>query len=534
MSRERKLIESHLLIENKQQKVVPFRYNAIQARYDEQKTNRDIILKGRQFGFSSVIGAEALMACLTKDNTRAVVISHEKDATQRLFARVKKYVERFYIRDANGEPQWYKVPVSYNNRNELHFPETNSTFYIGTAGAKAVGRGDTIHFLHLSEVAFYDRMDELLAGLIPAVTKEGRIILETTANGFNSFRDWWEASKIGKTSFKQHFFSWLEHKEYSERVIDKGIIEGKLDDEEISLVERFNASPEQLQWRRLKLLEYKGDMDRFHQEFPVDDFEAFISSGRPVFNQNILKLYLNTCRAPYERGFVSEIGQYSQGDEGYIRIYEWPEEDVDYVIGADVAEGLEHGDYSVGMVMSRDFRLVATWHGHIDPDLFARELVGLARFYNGAVIGVERNNHGILVNQKIKDMGYEGLYRRQYLDKVRKAPAHQLGWQTDTKTKAMIIGELREAIREEAIEIYEEETIKELLSYQVDTNGHTNAQEGQHDDRVMALAIALKMVALTSPMEYSGGRIYQPRSVAVIKQELRRLKSHGKNYVVTK
>lgn len=528
MTKERKHIENHLLIENKDRKIVRFKLNAIQAKYDDNRTNRDIILKARREGFSSYILALFLIDCLKTPNTRSVVVSHKTEATQRLLERVKRYIERFYDGD-----EFVKIPLTYNNRSELYFPETNSSFYIGTAGSDSFGRGDTIHNLHLSELAFYDSPKELLTALIPTVPKNGRIVIETTANGFNEFKDLWELTKAGKTAFTPHFFPWWEHDEYT--LAGEPI---ELDAEERNLKARFNLTDDQLRWRREMIREMLTDpnkettMDIVRQEYPSDDFEAFISSGRPVFNQQILKLYLENVIPPVARGYVSEIGQLTHDEKGYVRFYKYPEVGKQYVIGADVAEGLEKGDYSVGMVLSRDLELVATWHGHIDPDLFAQELVGLARFYNGAVIGCERNSIGILVNQKIKDLGYDALYRRQYIDKIRKAPAHELGWKTDAKTKPTIIQELGAALREQVIDIYEEDTIKELLAYQRDEAGHTNAQEGMHDDRVIALAIALKMCHLTSPMEYQGGRMFPPNSVEYVKAQMRKLKSKSKNYVI--
>ena len=74
-----------------------------------------------------------------------------------------------------------------------------------------------------------------------------------------------------------------------------------------------------------------------------------------------------------------------------------PEEDTAYVIGADVAEGLKHGDYSSAHVLAvgDETRVVAEWHGHIEPDLFAYELFKLGTWYNTALVLPEVNNHGL-------------------------------------------------------------------------------------------------------------------------------------------
>ena len=282
MTTERRQIENHLLIENKQRKIVRFRLNNIQAEYDDKRTNRDIILKARQEGFSSFILALWLIDCLKTPNTKSVVVSHETESTQRLLARVKMYIERFY--DGND---FVKVKLTYNSKSELYFPETNSTFYIGTAGQKSFGRGDVVNNLHVSEIAFFENPELFITSIIPAVPDDGRIVMETTANGFNYFKNYWERSRRNETPFETHFFPWWKHKEYTVEGEDLG----NLSDDEVSLVERFNLTEAQLRWRRNKISEFPSDQ-QFRQEYPADEFEAFISSGRPVFNTEILKRYL--------------------------------------------------------------------------------------------------------------------------------------------------------------------------------------------------------------------------------------------------
>jgi len=267
---------------NKQRKVVKLKLNDIQAKYDENQTNRDIILKARQEGFSSKILADFLIDCLSVDNTQSVVVSHEQKAAQRLLQRVRFYIENFY--EGN---EFIKIPLTYNSKSEIYFPETNSTFYIGTPGQKSFGRGDVVNNLHVSEIAFFDNPEEFITGIIPAVPDDGRIVMETTANGFNYFKQYWERSRGGFTPFKIHFFPWWEHYEYQ----IKGEDLGNLTDDEVSLVERFNVTEDQLRWRRRKMTEFP-DESKFQQEYPADEFEAFISSGRPVFNSEILKRYL--------------------------------------------------------------------------------------------------------------------------------------------------------------------------------------------------------------------------------------------------
>jgi intein/homing endonuclease len=141
-------IETFLWVETKNQDVIPFILNNIQGRLIEllnkfirlfpNKPFRIIILKGRQFGFSTLILAIFFIKCLLVNNTRAAVISHEEDATKRLFKKIKFFAKTLVARPT----------LDKESEKEYSFPRTNSYFYIGTAGAKSFGRGDNITDLH--------------------------------------------------------------------------------------------------------------------------------------------------------------------------------------------------------------------------------------------------------------------------------------------------------------------------------------------------------------------------------------------------
>ena len=133
------------------------------------------------------------------------------------------------------------------------------------------------------------------------------------------------------------------------------------------------------------------------------------------------------------------------------------------------------------------------WYGHIDPDLFGYELVKLARYYNDAYLGVEANNHGLTTLKAIQRYDYWNLYFAKIYDRFTDSITQKLGWQTTSKTKPMAIDKLAEFVREFHIGIKSKTTIQELLTYIIEENGSTNAQQGCHDDCVMSLAIALQI-----------------------------------------
>jgi hypothetical protein len=179
-----------------------------------------------------------------------------------------------------------------------------------------------------------------------------------------------------------------------------------------------------------------------------------------------------------------------------LRVWDDPKPGARYVIGADVAEGLEHGDYSCADVLDAVTGYqVAQWHGHISPDLFGDVLFHLARRYNNALLGVERNNHGLTTITRIKDRSYTNLYAQE--DVERTFDGHQTskaGWLTTQKSKFKIIDQIAGELRDGDCGIACEDTVKEMSTYIINANGSYGATPGYYDDRVMSRAIAGEML----------------------------------------
>jgi hypothetical protein len=192
-----------------------------------------------------------------------------------------------------------------------------------------------------------------------------------------------------------------------------------------------------------------------------------------------------------ERGKVTFVAD----DKGYISIWQEPDPDRFYCIGADVAEGLVKGDYSCAMVgESEDLDVVAMWHGHIDPDLFGMELIKLGTYYNNAYVGVENNNHGGTTLTTMKKNEYWNLYFSKSYDRLNDTLTKKIGWTTSLKSKPIMIDKLAEYIREMYVGVYSELAITEMLTYVIEDRGSTNAQVGCYDDTVIALAIMLQLL----------------------------------------
>lgn len=231
----------------------------------------------------------------------------------------------------------------------------------------------------------------------------------------------------------------------------------------------------------------------FEQEY-LCSFDAVLT-GRMVFDRDLVGKALKESFKPKYRTEISPAGSLAKKDSGSLRVWDEPKPGARYVIGADVAEGLEHGDYSCAQVLDGvTGEQVAQWHGHLDPDKFGATLAAIGKRYNKALIGVERNNHGLTTLVAVRDTGYSNIYAQEDIERRNEGTlTKKLGWLTTSKSKFKIIDQLAAALRDGDHGIWDSETIKEMQTYVIDDGGSYNAAPGYFDDRVMALGIALEM-----------------------------------------
>lgn len=185
---------------------------------------------------------------------------------------------------------------------------------------------------------------------------------------------------------------------------------------------------------------------------------------------------------------------------GPVHIWQEPLQSHVYVIGADTAEGLEHGDAAAAAVLDvHSGLLVATFHGTYEPDPFGEELFQLGNYYNKALMGVEANNHGHTTIATLRRLGYPKIFRRRTFGQVSERYAPQFGWLTNKQTKPKMIDDLGAAIRDGTIDVRDEYTLAELRTYirEYTSGGGVKMHGSPHDDRVMALALAVQMIPYT-------------------------------------
>lgn len=283
----KEFIENEFDILDRKGNIVPFRLfpvqdmylQMMQKDYPDMEGVREIILKARQEGFSSFVLALFAVDFITKPNSVSICIAHRKDATQKLFRKVKFYVDS-YCKKHGFDPKKY---FSSDNKNEMEHAHNGAYFYIGTAGSKVGGRGGTANNILFSEAAFYQDTDiitarEIIEGSSQQVYQgTGKIFIESTANGFgNYYQLEWDRAVKNESNFNARFFSW-------EEFYDKAWIEEK----------RKSFQSEEM----------------FKQEYPLSPEEAFIHSGTPFFDMKAIQyLFENVAADPVDQGELAQDG----------------------------------------------------------------------------------------------------------------------------------------------------------------------------------------------------------------------------------
>lgn len=497
-----RIIEENFRIIDKNERSVPFVFNPIQKKIFDTITGRDIVLKARQEGCSSLILALFAVDFLFMENSRSVCIAHDRDSTIKLFDRVKYFIKAFEERTET------KIPLTYNTRTELVNEENNAYFYVGTAGSGNFGRSATLTNVHFSEIAFYPQPEQIYLAASQAGTPR-RIFIESTAWGYGDFFfKMWNDAVNEKNSYRAHFFGWHDFPEYTA----PADYQVEMTSEESKIKDRFHLTHGQIAWRRVKMSEFTSDTS-FKREYPMTPDEAFVSSGNPVFSIESLQWY-RTAQSQIKPAAVignlvgSSPPAFDKADKGYIRVWQLPKANSQYVIGADAAEGRPQGDFACAQVLDRrTFEQVAVWHGKCDPDVFGRELFRLGAWYNNALMAPERNSIGIAAIVALRDLYYPNLYIRESVGTLEDKLKPELGWITDLKTKPLMVADGQKAIRDKLIMLHDELTLNELFSYQFDESGKANAVVGAHDDRVIALLIAIQMYYRTPLITAQKNRI---------------------------
>ena len=476
---------------------------AVNEQYSTGKPVRVIVLKARQLGISTV--AEALMFAwvMMHEQTYGLVIAHEIDASEYLLNMTKLYWETFPFKDI--------YTTKYVSRKELAWEETGSSIRIATAKNMRAGRSRTINAMHGSEIAFWDRPDEMMLGLRQTIPNHAKsmIILESTANGVgNWFYDTWQNAVSGENDYKPLFFPWWNHPEYTATAsnLKKEALTGLNEDERV--LKKLKVSDDHLIWRRWAVRNLAdSNLERFMQEYPSTPEEAFIASGTNVFPIQSLKLVYEPKLGV--KGFLTRRGNYVEflpDRSGSLTIFRKPSSDLGwgkYFIGADPTHTTMGDNACAQVINRRTYEQVAVWNGKIDPMTFAEELAKLGAYYNHATISTEVEGPGYATIGRLIEIDYPYIWRNRWADKSPGKISETMGWSTTWKRKEWAIGWLIKLICDRDMTIHDAQTYDEMRTYVTLPNGGYGPADGSgrsHDDCVMAMAIACICASTEGPV----------------------------------
>ena len=416
------------------------------------RSRYSLMLKARQLGFSTLVAVYCLWLSFFYEDRVIIMLSRTEREAIKLLQK-SKYAFRFL-------PQWMKDRGPPMNETQTKMEFANESYLESLPSANDPARGESVYLVVVDELAFLPNGDEAWSSIEPIADVGGRVIALSTANGEgNLFHRLWVGAETRTNRFKALFHPWWANGRTDQWYEDK-----KLD------------VPE---WQMA-------------QEYPDNPEDAFLKSGRPVFGLEMLRAI--QTREPMRRGHLTKRLEFVPEDDGPLRIWKLPIQEDRYVIGCDVAQGMEHGDFSSAHVINaRNGQVVAHWHGRIDPDLLGTDvLIPLGKWYMDALVGVESNNQGLVTLKALSRLRYHPIYMQRSPRYKKSVPTDILGWRTSQVTKPHAAGELNAALREGDLKLWCADTVAELRTFVYNENDRM--QGSPFDDRTMSLMIANQML----------------------------------------
>lgn len=259
-----------------------FELNDTQRQLLSDLHGRDIILKARQLGVTTLMCLVALDECLTRPNWRAAIIAHRLEDAKSIFDSKVKFA---YDRLPDGIRA--SLPTVKDSADTLHLANGSSISVTTSA------RSGTLQRLHISEFGKIcatnpSKAREIISGSLPAAER-GAITIESTAEGqegkfYEMVRDAREVQasgrELGPKDYRFHFFPWWIEDSYRYPADEVRVTPederyfSKLADEN-----GIHLDAEQKAWWIKTEREQGGDMGREYPATPDEAFEQAIEGA---------------------------------------------------------------------------------------------------------------------------------------------------------------------------------------------------------------------------------------------------------------
>jgi hypothetical protein len=430
--------------------------------------NEDMIisLKARQIGMTTIAVGYAMWHAIFHDDSPWLFVSRTQDAATKMLNRGMYAFNRL--------PPWMKRRIGVpKTLTQQYITLPNGSSVESVPATASTGRGDSVYGAILDEVAFMDYAESIWGAVEPLVY--GKVMLVSTANGMgNFFHEGWLDSQEPGSPWKGIFYPWYVR-------------------------ETRDAA-----WHLQKKLSYRGREWQFFQEYPSTPEEAFAKSGRVAFPSDLMgehEFMEPVARFEYLLdGTLEEVPLGADVDVAvdiWERPYVWRDDNEavvqkpNYVVGVDVAEGLEHGDFSYVTVFdANNGEQVASSRSHVPVEYLAGLIEELGYYYHIALVIVERNNAGLVPLAQLKERMYPRLYRHKDIAQRSARRRQQYGWHTSRASKPKMVHDFLYALKEREVALHDKWFAFEAQTFVADGGGGFAATSQNHDDVIMGTLVA--------------------------------------------
>lgn len=432
-------------------------------------------LKARQIGWTTIGVATALHDILFHQEHPWLMVSRTEDAAQKMVEKAKYAYFRL--------PPWMRnmLPkLESQTQSSLIFGNGSRIESVPATGS--TGRGDAVWGALLDECAFMEYAEEIWGAVSPLVY--GPAMIFSTANGMgNFFHEIWLDAQRPDSVWEGIFYPWWVVPDRTE------------------------------QWYENEKLSFRGREWLFYQEHAATPEEAFSKSGRVAFPYDDIMYCFQEiephARYEWQVGVDGGATELAPGKHGQIEVIQWKPPQVirdadnrplwkpNYVVAADVAEGLEHGDLTyVNVWDANTGEQVVTSKSGIPVSYLDELLIWLAVEYFDALIVVERNNAGVLpLDRLYRDHMWHRLYRMDSFAQIHVADrTPRYGWRTDRATKPKMVNDFAYALAEGAVLLHDPDFVIEAQTFVADGRGSYGATAGNHDDVIMGSLVGYQGV----------------------------------------
>jgi hypothetical protein len=487
--------------DNTQSKYVPLELfnDQVTLVKDYDTCEENIALKYRQAGVSTVTSAWAskrLVFAKKSKPEKILIIANKLDTAVEMANKVRAFVEQW--------PNWLGVGFSPEKNAARHFKLTNGCEVKAVATSKDALRGYTPTILIFDEAAYIDADEDFWSACMASLSTGGKVIVISTPNGFDPiYYSIYSQAVKGMNDFRITEMYWFRDPRYSkdlklvkvEDIIHYMLNRGDYRDEdivldysEIKVADRdFEEIKQKIEkgykpyssWFEAMSKKLKFDKRKISQELECN----FLGSGDNVIPpETMKKIKENYIQEPENKFMGGALWQWKEPIAGHK-----------YIMGIDVSRG-DSEDFTTFTIIDFDDReQVLEYIGKVPPDVVAEIAFKWATMYNAFIVTDITGGMGVATSRKLQELGYKNLY----VDGIN--PADKWKWDPKQNDKipginfnskrVLIVQAFEEALRFGFI-IRSQRLFNELNTF-VYVNGRPDHQKGQHDDLIMAMAMAI-------------------------------------------